>query len=831
MAKHPIRSALLSAGVLALAACGNDRGNDQPPAPQPIPPSDSFGLTSANRLIGFNLAAPGTTNVSLALSGLAAGEAVLGVAYRPADGQLYALIKGAASARVAVVNTDTGALGASVTLSNDAANANAFTTLSGTRFGLDFNPVPDRLRVISDSGQNLRINVATGAVLVDGALNGAATSASGAAYTNAFAAACRTALYVIDPASDRVYLQNPPNNGTLSSVGALGLDITAVGGFDVATDAATGANAAYAALTSAGGTALYRIDLATGAASAVQALTLNSGESLLGFATRPVAASATVTQAAGELIGLTTAGGLVSFQRGSPAKLCTSPAVSGLPAGSSLLGIATRPSTGGLVGLGSNNTLYAVGTDGAATALCTLLADPADTSAPFTGLDTAATTRYGIGFNPVPDRLRVVTNTGTNLRINPNPNAGGLCLVTTDTNLSGSSTPSVSAVGYTNTIPSAGSTTLYGLDTGSDALIRIGNDPANGIAGDPGNPNSGVVTPIGSLGVSGDVAANAGFLIDGRLNTAFAALQAGTATQSTLYSVNLGTGTATAVGTVGPAGTAPLLGLALTGGTTLKVYALSFDGHLLSFGQTGNLLTPNTVTDLTITGIAAGENLVGLDLRPSNGQLYALSTLGRVYTLNTTTGLATLASTLVADAADTTAPFSALSAGATYGLDFNPVPDRLRVVDSSGNNLRVNVTTGATTTDAPLSGNAEPIWAAAYANNFAGATSTTLYDLSGSTLYVQGSPGGTPNSPNGGVLTAVGSLGVTGLNDVGFDISGGANGLVLAAIRTAAGSGPSDLYRVNLATGAATPISATAGAATIGSSSTQQIRSLAIELR
>ena len=59
------------------------------------------------------------------------------------------------------------------------------------------------------------------------------------------------------------------------------------------------------------------------------------------------------------------------------------------------------------------------------------------------------------------------------------------------------------------------------------------------------------------------------------------------------------------------------------------------------------------------------------------------------------------------------------------------------------------------------------------------------------------------NPPNDGVLANVGALGVAAMGDNGMDIAGGANGLVLAALRTAV-NGPSSLYRIDLATGAAT---------------------------
>ena len=62
--------------------------------------------------------------------------------------------------------------------------------------------------------------------------------------------------------------------------------------------------------------------------------------------------------------------------------------------------------------------------------------------------------------------------------------------------------------------------------------------------------------------------------------------------------------------------------------------------------------------------------------------------------------------------------------------------------------------------------------------------------------------------------------------------SGVQNGLVLAAIQTSNSAAPSsDLYRINLATGVATPIGTPGGTAQIGPVGTQQIRSLAIDLR
>src|SRR3954469_15618447 len=95
------------------------------------------------------------------------------------------------------------------------------------------------------------------------------------------------------------------------------------------------------------------------------------------------------------------------------------------------------------------------------------------------------------------------------------------------------------------------------------------------------------------------------------------------------------------------------------------------------------------VSNVPITGLQAGENLVGIDVRPATGELYALSAAGRLYTVNPATGAAALKSTLAADPADATAPFTAL-AGTDFGVDFNPTSDRLRVVSEADANLRIN---------------------------------------------------------------------------------------------------------------------------------------------
>jgi hypothetical protein len=212
--------------------------------------------------------------------------------------------------------------------------------------------------------------------------------------------------------------------------------------------------------------------------------------------------------------------------------------------------------------------------------------------------------------------------------------------------------------------------------------------------------------------------------------------------------------------------------------------------------------TPLTQTSVPITGLQAGEAILGIDLRPSTGQLYALASTSRLYTINPATG----AATQVGSAGAFTL------SGTFFGFDFNPTVDRIRVVSNTGQNIRLNPNDGTlTATDTTLTyaagdpnfGTSPSDVGAAYVNNTAGAPSTTLFGIdSGLDVLVrQGSVDGTPVSPNTGQLFTVGSLGVDTSVLVGFDVSG-VTGIAYASLCSA---GPAcSFYTINLLTGAAT---------------------------
>ncbi len=256
---------LASSIAAALTACGGSDDDDKmagapvsTPPPAAVTAGDVVVLTASNRLVSFNRDTPGSARTTASVTGLQPGESLVGIDYRPADGLLYGV---GSSGRIYTLNPETGAATLKSTLGADTSDTSApYTALAGTDFGVDFNPVADRLRVVSNTGQSLRINVDTGATTTDGNINGGAanTAVTGSAYTNSFAGTASTTLYALDSATDTLYVQNPPNNGTLATPVALGVDGGAVNGFDI--DART--NMGYAVMTVAGARTLYTINLA-----------------------------------------------------------------------------------------------------------------------------------------------------------------------------------------------------------------------------------------------------------------------------------------------------------------------------------------------------------------------------------------------------------------------------------------------------------------------------------------------------------------------------------------------------------------------------------------
>jgi hypothetical protein len=244
-----------------------------------------WAVTVNNNLINFVSNNPWFFS-SRPITGLNAGDQVVGIDFRPAAplGRLYALGSSGQLYRI-----DNPSNGVAVTVGPGGI------VLSGTGFGVDFNPTVDRIRVISDADQNLRLHPDTGVlVATDVSLAyapadvnaGQNAMAGGAAYTNSFPGPPSTLLYDIDANLDVLVTQVPPNNGTLNTVGPLGVNASSVNGFDISGVSGV----AYAALDVGGiQSSFYEVNLGTGGAN-LQGV-IGCAELIRGISISPFAAT------------------------------------------------------------------------------------------------------------------------------------------------------------------------------------------------------------------------------------------------------------------------------------------------------------------------------------------------------------------------------------------------------------------------------------------------------------------------------------------------------------------------------------------------------------
>ena len=225
----------------------------------------AVALTDQNQLVSFKVRNPDRLLSIRSIRGLQPGVSMVGIDYRPKTGDLYGVGSNSAVYRI---NPQTGI---AIAENVDAmGNPVPFTPgLNGTNFGIDFNPAPDAIRIVSDAGQNKRVAPDAGTTLGDDlALNPGMPKVGGAAYTNSSfnftqPLAANVQLFVVDYANDMVFLQNPPNNGTLTNGRRLtGVDVQPKAGWDIA-----GANdVGYLATSDRRGRAssLYTVDETTG---------------------------------------------------------------------------------------------------------------------------------------------------------------------------------------------------------------------------------------------------------------------------------------------------------------------------------------------------------------------------------------------------------------------------------------------------------------------------------------------------------------------------------------------------------------------------------------
>ncbi|ERM81279.1 hypothetical protein P872_10020 [Rhodonellum psychrophilum GCM71 = DSM 17998] len=505
------KSNLFSKGLLyfsLLATTGtmiscNDENNPTPEMDQPsMAPEAMFtALTNDNRISTFEARNLGNPITTLNITGIADGEKILSIDYRPATGQLYAL---GSSSRLYIINENSG-------LATPLGAGPFSPGIMGENASLDFNPTVDRIRLVTESGQNLRLHPELGTVVAtDGSINGGSNPKIGAvAYTNSMAGATATELFDIDFEANKLYVQDPPNAGGLREIGNLGIDFAGQGNFDISPNNSV----ALAVTLNEGMSKLYTINLSSGSADWVGSFNLP----VMGIAikTNPVAFAATADQM------------LYRFDPTNPT-MNSVPFV-GLTTGEMVIGLDFRPVNGQLYAITNMSRLLSVNTANGQVAEIGSGLNP-----------MLEGTSFGFDFNPTVDRIRLVSNTGQNLRLHPDLGT----VVVTDGNLN-PGTPFVNGAAYTNSFASATSTVLFVVDSQTNMLYR--QDP----------PNDGVLVQIGSLGI--DIESENGFDIGGTSNNAFGLFKVGGTTA--VYGVNLMSGQATKVADFNINATAMAVGL------------------------------------------------------------------------------------------------------------------------------------------------------------------------------------------------------------------------------------------------------------------------------
>ncbi|WP_207420148.1 DUF4394 domain-containing protein [Desertivirga brevis] len=442
---------------------------------------------------------------------------------------------------------------------------------------------------------------------------------------------------------------------------------------------------------------------------------------------------------------LTSTGTLQSYNANNLGMMPNSINITGLQSGETLLAIDYRPATGQLYGLGSTSRIYTISSSGKATAIG---------AGPFTPALSGSVA--GFDFNPTVDRIRIVTTSGQNLRAHPE--TGAVAVV--DGNINGVAGASISSVAYTNSKAGAASTVLFDIDVTAKKLYK--QDP----------PNAGTLVEVGSLSFTGS-ATESSFDIS---PSGIALASVGNGSTSALYQINVENGTTVSLGNFPNT----IVGIAIP--TEPVAYAVDESNNLMIFNpEKADIITK------AITGMQAGETIHGIDFRPVNGQLYALGSTSRIYTINLSSGAAAQVGM---------SPLVTLLSGTSFGFDFNPVVDRIRVISNTGQNLRLDPNTGLiAAVDGSLNPGSPSVSAGAYTNNFPGTTTTTLFDIDSGNdkLYKQ-------DPPNAGGLVEVGSLGVDAQAANGFDI-GGTSGMAYAVLTV---GGATRLYTINTTTGMAT---------------------------
>jgi uncharacterized surface protein with fasciclin (FAS1) repeats len=183
-----------------------------------------YGLTDAPELVTFDAADPATITASVPITGVARGTSLLAIDIRPANGQLVAVSDASVLYTIDPATGVASAIGPAID-----------PPIADPGFGFDLDPATDSIRIAVATGQNLSVDPATGAAAALGDLAYEQGDTNAAAMPRVVAAAYSPAadLFVVDVATGSLARQAPPDQGTLTTVGPLGVDVTDGASLDI----------------------------------------------------------------------------------------------------------------------------------------------------------------------------------------------------------------------------------------------------------------------------------------------------------------------------------------------------------------------------------------------------------------------------------------------------------------------------------------------------------------------------------------------------------------------------------------------------------------------
>lgn len=463
------------------------------------PSATIHAVTRGNVLVRFNTDDPSTIENSVAISGMVAGEAVIAMDVRPSTHQLIAVTD---EGRIYILDRDTGVA------TQIAATASAS---AGVSFGSDFDAGNDRLRIVSSAGQNTSLDVIAGTSTNDGALAFASGDVNNGTTADISAlATSASSTFAVDGSLDVLARLDTPSTGELVTVGPLGVSATGELAFDF--EAAAGA---FLAIEGSSESELYTVDLSTGGATSLGVVA--AGDVLVVIAIEPIPLDDTkayLVNAANELI---------TFATTAPMNVTSTVAISGLAAGEAVVAITLDPLTGLVTALTSDDRILRI--------------DPMSGATTSAGATSTAVTsaESGIDVNPISGRLTIIGEQDQSLStvIDATSTTTNPAVAYASGDVNFGTDAAITAIANTSSVAGATVSTLFGIDTATDALVRI-------------DTTTGEVQTVGSLGFDAEFAADLD--IRGGTERAYAALRKAGDTVTRLFVIDLDTGAAVEAG-------------------------------------------------------------------------------------------------------------------------------------------------------------------------------------------------------------------------------------------------------------------------------------------